>query len=409
MTDILIIGGGAAGLMAAGVASMAGKSVVILERNERPARKVMITGKGRCNVTNNCDSLDELISNVPVNSRFLYSAFSSFMPRDTMELFEDMGVPLKTERGNRVFPVSDKAVDIVDALTAFATDDGAQIINARATELIIEDGCVKGVMTESGEAFYAEKVLVATGGKSYPVTGSTGDGYDFARQAGHTVTQLKPSLVSLVCHEGFCTVLLGVALRNVAIKVVDTAKKKEIYRDMGEMLFTHFGVSGPMILSASSHMRNMEKGRYEIYVDMKPALTPEQLDSRILRDFSENNNKNFINSLGGLLPRKIIPVVVKLSGIKPTEKVNQITKEQRARLVSVLKEFKITVNDFSPIKDAIVTSGGVKVSEINPKTMESKLCKNLYFAGEVIDVDAYTGGFNLQIAFSTGHLAGENM
>ena len=409
MTDILIIGGGAAGLMAAGVASMAGKSVMILERNERPARKVMITGKGRCNVTNNCDSLDELISNVPVNGRFLYSAFSSFMPRDTMELFEDMGVPLKTERGNRVFPVSDKAVDIVDALTAFATDDGGQIVNARATELIIEDGCVKGVVTEDGERFFAEKVLVATGGKSYPVTGSTGDGYDFARQAGHTVTELKPSLVSLVCHEGFCTDLQGLALRNVAIKVVDTAKKKEIYKDMGEMLFTHFGVSGPMILSASSHMRNMEKGRYEIFVDMKPALTPEQLDNRILRDFSENNNKNFINSLGGLLPRKIIPVVVKLSGIRPTEKVNQITKEQRARLVSVLKEFKITVNDFSPIKDAIVTSGGVKVSEINPKTMESKLCKNLYFAGEVIDVDAYTGGFNLQIAFSTGHLAGENM
>ena len=409
MTDILIIGGGAAGLMAAGVASMKGKSVTVLERNERPARKVMITGKGRCNVTNNCDSLDELISNVPVNGRFLYSAFSSFMPRDTMELFEDMGVPLKTERGNRVFPVSDKAVDIVDALTAFATDDGAQIVNARATELIIEDGCVKGVMTESGEAFYAQKVLVATGGKSYPVTGSTGDGYDFARQAGHTVTELKPSLVSLVCHEGFCTDLQGLALKNVAIKVVDTAKKKDIYKDMGEMLFTHFGVSGPMILSASSHMRNMEKGRYQIFVDMKPALTPEQLDSRILRDFSENNNKNFINSLGGLLPRKMIPVVVKLSGIKPTEKVNQITKEQRARLVSVLKEFKITVNDFSPIKDAIVTSGGVKVSEINPKTMESKLCQNLYFAGEVIDVDAYTGGFNLQIAFSTGHLAGENM
>ena len=409
MTDILIIGGGAAGLMAAGVASMKGKSVTVLERNERPARKVMITGKGRCNVTNNCDSLDELISNVPVNGRFLYSAFSSFMPRDTMELFEDMGVPLKTERGNRVFPVSDKAVDIVDALTAFATDDGAQIVNARATELIIEDGCVKGVMTESGEAFYAHKVLVATGGKSYPVTGSTGDGYDFARQAGHTVTELKPSLVSLVCHEGFCTDLQGLALKNVAIKVVDTAKKKEIYKDMGEMLFTHFGVSGPMILSASSHMRNMEKGRYQIFVDMKPALTPEQLDSRILRDFSENNNKNFINSLGGLLPRKMIPVVVKLSGIKPTEKVNQITKEQRARLVTVLKEFKITVNDFSPIKDAIVTSGGVKVSEINPKTMESKLCQNLYFAGEVIDVDAYTGGFNLQIAFSTGHLAGENM
>lgn len=409
MTDVLIIGGGAAGLMAAGVASMAGKSVTVLERNDRPARKVMITGKGRCNVTNNCESLDELIANVPVNGRFLYSAFSSFMPRDTMELFEDMGVPLKTERGNRVFPVSDKAVDIVDALTAFATDDGAKIIKARAKELIIENGCVKGVVTEDGESFYAEKVLVATGGKSYPVTGSTGDGYDLAMQAGHTVTELKPSLVSLVCHEGFCSDLQGLALKNVAIKVIDTATKKEIYKDMGEMLFTHFGVSGPMILSASSHMRNMERGRYQIFVDMKPALTPEQLDSRILRDFSENNNKNFINSLGGLLPRKMIPVVVKLSGIKPTEKVNQITKEQRARLVSVLKELKITVNDFSSIKDAIVTSGGVKVSEINPKTMESKLIKNLYFAGEVIDVDAYTGGFNLQIAFSTGHLAGENM
>lgn len=409
MIDILIIGGGAAGLMAAGVVSMSGKKVTVLERNEKPARKVMITGKGRCNVTNNCDSLDDLIANVPVNGRFLYSAFSSFMPRDTMELFEDMGVPLKTERGNRVFPVSDKAFDVVDALVSFATDDGAEIVKARATELIIEDGCVRGVITEDGERIFAEKVLVATGGKSYPATGSTGDGYSLAQQAGHTVTELKPSLVSLVCHEGFCTDLQGLALKNVAIKVVDTAKKKEIYKDMGEMLFTHFGVSGPMILSASSHMRNMERGRYHILVDMKPALTPEQLDSRILRDFSENNNKNFINSLGGLLPRKMIPVVVRLSGIRPTEKVNQITKEQRAKLVSVLKEFRITVNDFSSIKDAIVTSGGVKVSEINPKTMESKLVRNLYFAGEVIDVDAYTGGFNLQIAFSTGHLAGENM
>ncbi len=409
MTDVIIIGGGAAGLMASGVASMAGKSVVIVERNERPARKVMITGKGRCNVTNACDSLEELINNVPVNGRFLYSAFSSFMPRDTMELFEDMGVPLKVERGNRVFPQSDKAVDIVDALYAFATDDGAQMMQGRAVELIIENSTVKGVVLENGEHIYAQKVLIATGGKSYPVTGSTGDGYILAKQAGHTVTDLKPSLVSLVCHEGFCTDLQGLALKNVSIKVVDTKTNKEIYKDMGEMLFTHFGVSGPMILSASSHMRNMEKGRYQIFVDMKPALTPEQLDNRILRDFSENNNKNFINSLGGLLPRKMIPVAVKLSGIKPTEKVNQITKEQRAKLVSVLKEFKITVNDFSSIKDAIVTSGGVKVSEINPKTMESKLIKNLFFAGEVIDVDAYTGGFNLQIAFSTGHLAGENM
>lgn len=409
MSDVLIIGGGAAGLMAAGTVSMTGKSVTVLERNDRPARKVMITGKGRCNVTNNCTELDKLIENVPQNGRFLYSAFSNFMPSDTMELFEDMGVPLKTERGGRVFPVSDKAVDIVDALVSFATDDGAQIVKGRAKELIIENGTVKGAVTYDGEKIFAEKVLIATGGKSYPATGSTGDGYELAKQAGHTVTELKPSLVSLVCHEGFCTDLQGLALKNVSMSVIDSVTNKEIYKDFGEMLFTHFGVSGPMILSAGAHMRNMQRGRYKIYVDMKPGLSYEQLDARILRDFSENNNKNFINSLGGLLPRKMIPVAVKLSGIKPTEKVNQITKEQRRNFAEVLKKFKITVNDFSPIEEAIVTSGGVKVSEIDPKTMESKIVKNLYFAGEVIDVDAYTGGFNLQIAFSTGRLAGENM
>lgn len=409
MSDVLIIGGGAAGLMAAGTVSMTGKSVTVLERNDRPARKVMITGKGRCNVTNNCTELDKLIENVPQNGRFLYSAFSNFMPSDTMELFEDMGVPLKTERGGRVFPVSDKAVDIVDALVSFATDDGAQIVKGRAKELIIENGTVKGAVTYDGEKIFAEKVLIATGGKSYPATGSTGDGYELAKQAGHTVTELKPSLVSLACHEGFCTDLQGLALKNVSMSVIDSVTNKEIYKDFGEMLFTHFGVSGPMILSAGAHMRNMQRGRYKIYVDMKPGLSYEQLDARILRDFSENNNKNFINSLGGLLPRKMIPVAVKLSGIKPTEKVNQITKEQRHKFAEVLKKFKITVNDFSPIEEAIVTSGGVKVSEIDPKTMESKIVKNLYFAGEVIDVDAYTGGFNLQIAFSTGRLAGENM
>lgn len=409
MSDVLIIGGGAAGLMAAGTVSMTGKSVTVLERNDRPARKVMITGKGRCNVTNNCTELDKLIENVPQNGRFLYSAFSNFMPSDTMELFEDMGVPLKTERGGRVFPVSDKAVDIVDALVSFATDDGAQIVKGRAKELIIENGTVKGAVTYDGEKIFAEKVLIATGGKSYPATGSTGDGYELAKQAGHTVTELKPSLVSLVCHEGFCTDLQGLALKNVSMSVIDSVTNKEIYKDFGEMLFTHFGVSGPMILSAGAHMRNMQRGRYKIYVDMKPGLSYEQLDARILRDFSENNNKNFINSIGGLLPRKMIPVAVKLSGIKPTEKVNQITKEQRHKFAEVLKKFKITVNDFSPIEEAIVTSGGVKVSEIDPKTMESKIVKNLYFAGEVIDVDAYTGGFNLQIAFSTGRLAGENM
>lgn len=407
---ILIIGAGAAGLMAAGTISGRGKDVTILERNDKPARKVAITGKGRCNVTNNCSELSELIANVPTNGRFLYSAFSNFMPQDTIELIEDMGVPLKCERGNRVFPCSDKAMDIVDALVHYGTDDGAEIIHGRAVELIIKDGVLKGVRTFDGEEIAADKVIIATGGKSYPLTGSTGDGYELARQAGHTIIDPKPSLVPLNAHEGFCTDLMGLSLRNVTMKVIDTKKKnKIIYDDFGEMLFTHFGISGPMVLSASSRIRDMEPGRYIVSIDLKPALTEEQLDARILRDFSGNTNKDFINSLGALLPRKLIPVVVKLSGIKANEKVNQITKEQRHKLVALLKNFKVTVKSFRPIDEAIVTSGGVKISEIDPKTMQSKLLPGLYFAGEVIDVDAYTGGFNLQIAFSTGRLAGENV
>lgn len=407
---ILIIGAGAAGLMAAGTISGRGKDVTILERNDKPARKVAITGKGRCNVTNNCMELSELIANVPTNGRFLYSAFSNFMPQDTIELIEDMGVPLKCERGNRVFPCSDKAMDIVDALVHYGTDDGAEIIHGRARELIIKDGVLKGVRTFDGEEIAADKVIIATGGKSYPLTGSTGDGYELARQAGHTIIEPKPSLVPLNAHEGFCTDLMGLSLRNVTMKVIDTKKKnKIIYDDFGEMLFTHFGISGPMVLSASSRIRDMEPGRYIVSIDLKPALTEEQLNARILRDFSGNTNKDFINSLGALLPRKLIPVVVKLSGIKANEKVNQITKEQRHKLVALLKNFKVTVKSFRPIDEAIVTSGGVKISEIDPKTMQSKLLPGLYFAGEVIDVDAYTGGFNLQIAFSTGRLAGENV
>ena len=399
---ILIIGAGAAGLMAAGTISGRGKDVAILERNDKPARKVAITGKGRCNVTNNCKELSELIANVPTNGRFLYSAFSNFMPQDTIDLIEDMGVPLKCERGNRVFPCSDKATDIVDALVHYGTDDGAQIIHGRAKELIIKDGVLRGVRTFDGEEIAADKVIIATGGKSYPLTGSTGD--------GHTIIEPRPSLVPLNAHEGFCTDLMGLSLRNVTMKVIDTKKKnKIIYDDFGEMLFTHFGVSGPMVLSASSRIRDMEPGRYIISIDLKPALTEEQLDARILRDFSENTNKDFINSLGALLPRKLIPVTVKLSGIRANEKVNQITKEQRHKLVTLLKNFKVTIKSFRPIDEAIVTSGGVKVSEIDPKTMQSKLLPGLYFAGEVIDVDAYTGGFNLQIAFSTGRLAGENV
>ena len=404
-TTLLVIGGGAAGLMAAGTASNEGVETLVLERNERPARKLMITGKGRCNVTNNCASLQELISNVPRNGRFLYGAFSRFMPADVMNFFESRGVELKTERGNRVFPVSDDATDIVDALQAYAKSR-ARVMHGRAVELLTDGVKVTGVRTEDGEEIFAEKIIVATGGLSYPGTGSTGDGYELARQAGHNVTELVPSLVPLEIHEGFCTDLMGLSLRNTAIKVINTENGKTVFTDFGEMLFTHFGVSGPMILSASAHMRDMKSGKYKILIDLKPALTVEQLDARILRDFSENINRNFINALNSLLPKKLVPVIVKLSKIPMTTKVNQITKEQRQSLVNLLKGMSITVTGFRPVAEAIVTSGGIDISQINPKTMESKLVEGLYFAGEVIDADAYTGGFNLQIAFSTGRLAG---
>lgn len=408
MSKVLVIGGGAAGLMAAGTAAKNGSEVILLERNEKVGRKVMVTGKGRCNVTNNCTQLNDLIAAVPVNGRFLYSAFSRFMPSDTIDFFESMRVPLKTERGNRVFPQSDKASDIVDALFFFVKRAGVEIVKGRAESLIIDDGRAAGVHTFEGEDIYADSVIIATGGKSYPLTGSTGDGYKLAEQAGHTIVEPKPSLVPLEVHEGFCTRLQGLSLRNVAITVEDTEKHKKIYSDFGEMLFTHFGVSGPMILSASSHMRDMKRGKYKIYIDLKPALTAEQLDARVLRDFSENVNRNFINALNFLLPKKLVPVIVSLSGIPMSTKVNQVTKEQRAKLVSLLKHLELTVTDFRPIEEAVITSGGVKVAEIDPKTMRSKLVDGLYFAGEVIDVDAYTGGYNLQIAFSTGHLAGES-
>ena len=408
MAKVLVVGGGAAGLLAAGTAAQRGSEVLILERNERPARKVMITGKGRCNQTNHCTLINELVSQVPTNGRFLHGAFSRFMPQDVMELVEAEGVALKIERGNRVFPVSDKAVDVVDALVRFAAENGAVIRQGRATELLLEGGAVRGVRTEDGTELFADRVIVATGGVSYPLTGSTGDGYLLARQAGHTIVEPKPSLVPLVCHEGFCSDLQGLSLRNVAITVRDTTNYKEIYTDFGEMLFTHFGVSGPMILSASTHMRPMEKGRYEIHIDLKPALSHEQLDARVQREFLAASNKNFINALDSLLPKKLVPVVVRLCGVKPSHKVNQVTREMRGRLVNLLKDLKVTVNGFRPIEEAIVTSGGVNVKEVDPKTMQSRLCSGLYFAGEVLDVDAYTGGVNLQIAFSTGHLAGES-
>lgn len=407
--DVIVIGGGAAGLMAAGTAAQRGLKVTLIERNDKLARKVAITGKGRCNVTNACPLLNDLIANVPVNGRFLYGAFSRFTTDDTMDFFEGLGVPLKIERGNRVFPVSDRALDIVDALNKFITVNGVKRKQGRVTELIIEDGTLKGCRTDDGKEYFADSVIIATGGISYPATGSTGDGYTLAKQAGHTITELKPSLVPLECHEGWCTEAQGLSLRNVEIRIEDTKTYKEVYKDFGEMLFTHYGVSGPMILSASSHMRNMEKGRYVIHIDFKPALSYEQLDKRLQRDLLECSNKNLYNTLALMLPRKMIPIAVKLSGLNGNTKSNQVTKDMRSALVDLLKDIRLTVTDFRPIDEAIITSGGVSVSEIDPKTMESKILKGLYFAGEVIDVDAYTGGFNLQIAFSTGHLAGSNI
>ena len=409
MTDVLVIGGGAAGLIAAGTAASRGLRVTLLESNDRLAKKVRITGKGRCNVTNNCADLQTLIAQVPGNGRFLYSAFSAFMPADTMRFFEELGVPLKTERGNRVFPMSDSAHDIAEALARFAKQSGVRFATGRAAELLTRDGCVCGVRTEDGAEYTCTRVIVATGGLSYPLTGSTGDGYRLAESVGHTIVEPKPSLVPLECHEGFCSDLMGLSLRNVTLQAIDTQKNRTVYSELCEMLFTHFGVSGPLVLSASAHMRPMERARYVLSVDLKPALTPEQLDKRVQRDFSENINRNFINALNGLLPKKLVPVIVRLSGIPASLKTNQITREQRQRLVALLKDLRLTVTGFRPVDEAIVTSGGVKTGEVDPKSMQSKRIGGLFFAGEVLDVDAYTGGFNLQIAFSTGRLAGQNV
>lgn len=410
MKKVIIIGGGAAGLTAAGFAAERGLDVTVLERNARPARKLMITGKGRCNVTNACALINELMDAVPVNNRFLYGAFSRFMPTDTIDLFEGLGVPLKIERGNRVFPESDKAVDIVDALVKFAKTSGAKIrTDTRVSSLITEDGAVKGVVTESGERIFCDAVTVATGGKSYPLTGSTGDGYTLAESVGHTVTPPKGSLVPLETEDSWCRECTGLSLKNVSLTVYDKQKYKEVYSDFGEMLFTHFGVSGPMILSASSHMRDITPGRYMCTVDLKPALSEEKLDERLLRDFAASPTKGLPTVLRGLLPKSLVPVITDMSGIDPSKHVNGITRDERREVVYLLKNLVFTVSKARPIEEAIVTSGGVKVNEIDPKTMQSKKCAGLYFAGEVIDVDAYTGGFNLQIAFSTGAAAGRSM
>ena len=407
MRKIIIIGGGAAGLIASATAAKRGEDVTVIEKNSRPARKVMITGKGRCNVTNACFDLDDLINSVVTNKRFMYSAFSSFMPYDTIALIEEMGVPTKIERGNRVFPESDKAVDIVDALVKNAKQSGVKFVEGTVTSFNTENNVIKSVNLADGTTVDGDAFAICTGGMSYQSTGSTGDGYKLAESVGHSVTDIEPALISLVASNGFVPKLQGLSLRNISIKLLDG--EKEIYSDFGEMLFTHYGVSGPVILSASSHMTHPKEHNYKIVIDLKPALDEQTLDKRIQRDFAENTNKDFINSLSKLLPNKLIPVIVKLSGIEPSEKVNQITKAQRQNLVSLLKNFTVNISDFRPINEAIITSGGVDVKEINPKTMGSKIIDNLFFAGEVIDVDAYTGGFNLQVAFSTGYLCGMNI
>ncbi|WP_125114667.1 NAD(P)/FAD-dependent oxidoreductase [Agathobaculum sp. Marseille-P7918] len=400
--NILVVGGGAAGLMAAGTAAESGAHVTLFETNEKVGRKLFITGKGRCNVCNNCDA-QGVLQNVPVNPRFLYSALDCFSPTDVMAFFEKHGVPLKTERGNRVFPVSDKSADIIDALFTWIKRLGVTIIQKTVEQLDIRDGQVTGVRA-GGKTYAGDRVIVATGGASYPQTGSTGDGYRFAKQAGHTVVPPNPSLVPLVEAGDICRELMGLSLRNVQVTVFENNKK--IFSEFGEMLFTHFGLSGPLILSASAHMRHFGSKEYCAEIDLKPALDEKTLDKRLLSDFDKHKNSDFINALGDLLPRKIIPVVVQMSGIDPHEKVNSITKAQRASLLHTLKHFEVAVSGKRPIAEAIVTTGGVNVREVSPKTMESKKCAGLYFAGEVLDVDAYTGGFNLQIAWSTGRLAG---
>lgn len=403
MKNIVVIGGGAAGLMAAGTAAKSGARVTVLEKMPRPARKLLITGKGRCNVTNKTD-VNGLMSAVMSNPKFLFSAFNRFDCDDTISFFEALGVPLKVERGNRVFPVSDKAVHIVDALVSYAKSNGAEIVNDIAQEIMMKDSAVCGVKAEGGRVYNANAVILATGGKSYPLTGSTGDGYLMASDLGHTVIKPQASLVGLNIKENCCNALAGLSLKNVKLKLFDT-KGKLLYSEQGEMLFTHTGISGPLVLSASAFVRN-ESTEYKVIIDLKPALDEKKLDERILRDFAKFTNKNFSNALFELLPKSIIPVIIEKSGISGDRVVNGINKEERKNLVNVIKNFEMTVVGKRPIEEAVITSGGISVKEISPNTMESKLIDGLYFAGEIIDVDAVTGGFNLQIAFSTGHLAG---
>ena len=415
---VIVIGGGPAGMLAAISAAKNGHKVIILEKMNSLGRKLLITGKGRCNITSSLP-MEEFIKNTPGNGNFLYSAFKTFTNENIIELLKNNGLEVKEERGNRIFPVTDKSLDVLNALVKELKKLNVEIkTNSKVNKILVEENKVQGVILENNQKIEAEKVILATGGKSYPATGSTGDGYKIAENIGHTITTIKPSLVPLEVKNKdlkLCKKMQGLSLKNVEIKLIDKSKNKIVYEDFGEMIFTHFGVSGPTILSASAHLlryKNVEEllkqEKIVLSIDLKPALTEEKLNLRLLRDFEPNKNKKFRNSLDELLPKKMIEVMIEASDIDEEKQVNSITKKERESLVKLLKNFEITISDLRPIEDAIITSGGINIKEINPKTMESKLVEGLFFAGEIIDVDSYTGGFNLQIAYSTGYVAGQD-
>ena len=419
--DVIVIGGGPAGMMSAITAAKENNNVIILEKMNSCGRKLLITGKGRCNITSSL-SMDDFIKNTPGNGKFLYSCFQNFTNGDIIQMLKNNGVKTKEERGNRIFPVSDKSLDVLNAFEKEMEKNNVKVITkANVKKINIENKKVTGVTFEKdglNKTFKADKVILATGGKSYSATGSTGDGYKIAEDLGHSIVRIRPSLVPLQTNERdlkICKQMQGLSLRNVKMKLIDSSKNKTIYEDFGELLFTHFGVSGPTILSSSAHLlryKNVDEllnnGTIKLIIDLKPALDEEKLNLRILRDFEKEKNKSFKNSLNDLLPKKMIDTVIELSEIDENKKVNEITKKERMKLIQILKHFKITISGFRPIEEAIITSGGISTKEINPKTMESKIIQGLYFAGEIIDVDAYTGGFNLQIAYSTGYTAGKN-
>ena len=413
MANVIVIGGGPAGMMAAITAAEYGNNVTIIEKNSDFGKKLLITGKGRCNITSSL-YMSEFIKNTPGNGQFLYSAFQNYTNTDIIDFLKNQGLEVKEERGNRIFPVTDKSIDELNCFKSKINElKIKKLFNTRVQKILVQNGEVLGVRTEK-EIIQTDKIILATGGKSYPLTGSTGDGYLIAKNIGHKVTEIRPSLVPLVIYEkNECKEMQGLSLRNVGIKIIDESKNKLIYEDFGEMVFTHFGISGPTILSGSAHLVRykeidnlMKEQKIKLQIDLKPALTEEQLDERILRDFKEFKNKQFKHALDKLLPQKMIPIVIKKTKINEEKRVNEITKEERRNLVKVLKKFELTIKDFRPVEEAIITSGGINIKEINPKTMESKLVKGLYFAGEIMDVDSYTGGFNLQIAYSTGYTAG---